>query len=351
MTSPEQFTGYAAFEQQHDVFNLKAHTYIPRPFTEKDVDVRILASGICGSDVHILRSGWSQSKYPAIVGHEIVGEVVRAGSDSGHQLGDMVAFGAQCDSCGSCETCKNQLENYCRKKWTATYQGSLGKGAYTQGGYADYYRGPGRFAIKFPKGLDPVTHCSLLCGGVTVYAPLKAYGAGPGKRVGVVGIGGLGHLGLQFSKALGAETYALTHSASKEKDALALGAKKVIVTKDQKAVLAEYAGFFDIIICTSFQPNMPLSSFYLPLLKPRGNFILNGLPEEDLPPMKPQSILGKSLTGSLIGSPAEIEEMFEVAVKHGVKPWVTTYPMDKAGEAVTAMHEGKARYRFVLVPK
>lgn len=156
----------------------------------------------------------------------------------------------------------------------------------------------------------------------SVYAPLKAYGAGPGKKVGVVGIGGLGHLGLQvrvytsglsdssilieqyasrsqFSKALGAETYALTHSASKEKDALALGAKKVIVTKDQKAVLAEYAGFFDIIICTSFQPNMPLSSFYLPLLKPRGNFILNGLPEEDLPPMKPQSILGKSLTGSL----------------------------------------------------
>lgn len=188
-----------AFEQQGDVFDLKPHSYAPRPFAETDVDIKIVASGICGSDLHVLRSGWGKSKYPAIVGHEIVGEVVRAGSESGHKMGEIVAFGAQCDSCGSCTSCGLHLEQYCRKGMTGTYQGALKDGDYTQGGYADYYRGPGKFAIKLPKGLDPVVSAPLLCAGVTVYSPLKAYGAGPGKKVGIIGIGGLGHLGLQVS--------------------------------------------------------------------------------------------------------------------------------------------------------
>jgi alcohol dehydrogenase (NADP+) len=179
--------------------------------------------------------------------------------------------------------------------------------------------------------------------------PLSSYNAGPGKRVGVIGIGGLGHLGLQFSKALGAETYAISHSPSKKADALKMGADGFIVTKDVAATVKEYGQFFDILLCTSFQDDMPLDDLYFPLLKPRGNMIIVGLPESKLPAMRPQSLFGKSLTGSLIGSPSDIEEMFRVAVKHNVRPWIETRPMSEVNQAVQDMHEGRARYRYVLL--
>lgn len=210
--------------------------------------------------------------------------------------------------------------------------------------------------------------------GVTVFSPLKYYGAGPGKRVGVIGIGGLGHLGIQFAKALGAETFALSTSKSKEEDCKAMGADGVLVTKDASALLKEYAGTFDLLLGTSFAPDMPFDTLYMPLLKPRGHIIQVGLPEERLPGIQPQAILGKSITGSLIGSPADIKEMFEIAVKHNVKPWIQERPMSDAQQAVQGeltknatlvtrqlisvffflfflldMHEGKARYRYVLV--
>ena len=202
--------------------------------------------------------------------------------------------------------------------------------------------------------------------GVTVFSPLSHYGAGPGKRVGIIGIGGLGHLGIQFSKALGAETFALSTSKSKEADCKAMGADGVLVTKDPKALLQDYAGTFDLLIGTSFAADMPFDTLFLPLLKPRGHIVQVGLPEERLPGIKPQAILGKSITGSLIGSPAEIKQMFDIAVKHNVKPWIQERPMSDAQQAVQGgflntkalrftdaffsdMHEGKARYRYVLV--
>ncbi|WVR04205.1 hypothetical protein IAU60_001205 [Kwoniella sp. DSM 27419] len=329
-TIPEQFTGYAAFEKQHDVFDLKPHSYTPRAFAESDIDVKIIASGVCGSDVHTLRSGWGASSYPAIVGHE-----------SGHQVGKIVGFGAQCDSCGRCHACNGDAENYC-SKWMPTYQGPLANGEYTQGGY-------GKFAIEVPEQLEAKYAAPMLCAGVTVYSPLKAYGAGPDKRVGVIGIGGLGHLGLQFSKALGAETYAFSRSDAKKDEALKLGADDLVATSDQSAVLEKYAGTFDLLICTNFQDNLPIESFYFKLLKPRGHFVLLGLPESLLPAMSPAAILGRSLTGSLIGSPAEIKDMFALAVEHGVKPVIETRKMSEVSQTVTDMHAGKARFRYVLL--
>ncbi|KAI5450697.1 hypothetical protein NCC49_002707 [Naganishia albida] len=346
---PEQFTGYASFEPQGDTFTLKKHTYTPRPFEDDDIDIKIHACGICGSDIHTLRSGWGPSKYPAIVGHEIVGTVCRAGKNSGHQVGDLVGVGAQCNSCRQCDACKTDNENYCKKAWCATYQGALKDGQYTQGGYADYYRSPGHFAVKIPEGMDEKVAAPLLCAGVTVFSPLHHYGCGPGKRVGVIGIGGLGHLGIQFAKALGAETFALSTSKSKEEDCKKMGADGVLVTKDPKALLAEYAGTFDLLLGTSFAPDMPFDTLYMPLLKPRGHILQVGLPEERLPGIQPSAILGKSITGSLIGSPAEIKKMFEIAVKHDIKPWIQERPMSDAQAAVQDMHEGKARYRYVLV--
>lgn len=218
--------------------------------------------------------------FPAIVGHEIVGKVVRAGSKSGHKLGDRVGFGAQCNSCRKCPNCARGLENYCLFGNVGTYQGKTGDKTQpvTQGGYADFYQGPGHFAIPIPDAIEPEVAAPMLCAGVTVYSPLKNYGAGPGKRVGIVGIGGLGHLALQFSKALGAETWAISHSERKKDDALKLGAVGFIATKDEKSVLKKHLASFDLLLVTSNQDDMPLRKLYLPLLKPYGNCIISLTP-------------------------------------------------------------------------
>lgn len=180
------------------------------------------------TDLHTITCGWrDHDQFPAIVGHEIVGTVVRAGSNTTHKVGDRVGFGAQCGSCRKCENCTHDLENYCLGQNVGTYQGQTGDATqpFTQGGYADYYQGAGHFAVKIPDEIDSASAAPMLCAGVTVYSPLKKYGAGPGKKVGIIGIGGLGHLGVQFAAALGTETWAISHSDSKRADAEKLGAQ------------------------------------------------------------------------------------------------------------------------------
>lgn len=199
--------------------DLKPFSYTPRPFEDTDVDVQIEASSICGSDIHTITQGWGNKlSRPAIVGHEvshlftgsrfpvtdraysqIVGIVRRAGPQSGHKVGDRVGFGAQCGSCGECHSCQGPYPNYCKVNWCGTYQGKNKDGSYQQGGYADYYRGDGRFAVKVPEGLASEIAAPLFCAGVTVYSPLAHHGCSSGKKVGIVGIGGLGHLGIRES--------------------------------------------------------------------------------------------------------------------------------------------------------
>lgn len=284
------------------------------------------------------------------MGHEIIGKVVKAGKNTKHSVGDRVGFGAQCNSCRKCTNCADGMENYCLKGMTGTYQGRTGDSTqpYTQGGYADYYQGPGHFAVKIPDELDTAVAAPMLCAGVTVYSPLKKYGVGPGKKVGVIGIGGLGHLGVQFAAALGGDVYAISHSDRKKDDAAKLGAKGFISTDDPKAVLNEHKSTFDIILCTSFQDGMPLQNLYLPLLKPMGNLIIVGIPNTGIP-SGGFAMMGKSITGSLIGSPSELEDMFKLAVEKNVRTWVEKRPMGEATQAVQDMHAGKARFRYVLM--
>lgn len=305
------------------------------------------------SDLHtIIKDGWeSHKRYPAIVGHEIIGKVVKAGKNTKHSVGDRVGFGAQCSSCRKCVNCEAGMENYCISPgMVGTYQGRTGSSVqpYTQGGYADYYQGPGHFAVKIPEELDSAVAAPMLCAGVTVFAPLKKYGVAPGKKVGIIGIGGLGHLGVQFAAALGGDVYAISHSDKKRDDAAKLGAKGYIVTEDPKAVLKEHKSSFDIILCTSFQDKMPLQQLYLPLLKPHGNLIIVGIPNSGIPAAG-LGIMGKSITGSLIGSPSDLEDMFKLAVEKNVKTWIEKRPMKEATKAVQDMHEGKARFRYVLM--
>lgn len=284
------------------------------------------------------------------MGHEIIGKVVKAGKNTKHSVGDRVGFGAQCGSCGKCKNCKQGQENYCLGGMVGTYQGRTGSSVqpWTQGGYADYYQGPGHFAIKIPESLDSKIAAPMLCAGVTVYSPLKHYGVGPGKKVGIIGIGGLGHLGVQFAAALGGDVWAISHSDKKKDDAAKLGAKGFISTADPKAVLKEHGASFDIILSTSFQDGMPLQKLYLPMLKAHGNLIIVGIPNSGIP-SGGNAIMGKSITGSMIGSPAELEEMFKLAVEKNVKTWIEERPMKEATQAVQDMHHGKARYRYVLV--
>ncbi|KAL1411590.1 hypothetical protein Q8F55_002554 [Vanrija albida] len=352
-TIPAQFTGQAALKKQDPKnFDLHETKYTPRAFTEDDVVIKIDACGVCGTDLHVMTCGWGEhDQFPAITGHEIVGHVVRAGANTAHKVGDRVGVGAQGASCGECVNCRNHEEPYCIKGFVGTYQGPTGDAVqpYTQGGYADYYQGPGHFAVKIPDGLPSEVAAPLLCAGVTVYAPLSYYGAKAGKKVGIVGIGGLGHLGVQFAKALGAEVYAISHSDRKRADAATLGATGFINTHDgADKVLAEHRASFDMILSTSDQDDMPMNELYLPLLKARGQFISVGLPNDGLPKLG-WALLGKTVTGSLVGSPRELEDMFKLALEKDIRPWIETRPMSEATQTVNDMYAGKAKFRYVLV--
>ncbi|KAH9816586.1 zinc-binding alcohol dehydrogenase [Melampsora americana] len=353
-STPEQFTGYAAHDESAGKkLDLEIYKYTPQKWHEGLIDIKITHCSICGSCIHTLTNGWpSPTKYPAICGHEIVGEVVRAGNDSGHQVGSRVGVGAQSGSCGSCEWCKSDQEPFCNKGMVGTYQGEWEDGSLAQGGYADYIRVKGKFAIEIPKELSSETAAPMMCAGVTTYNPVKMGGAGPGKKVAIVGIGGLGHLGLQWAKALGAETFAISHSDSKLADAEKLGVKKenFIIAKDQEETAKKWENKFDLIVCTSFQKDLPIEKLYFRLLRPKGRLTIVGLPEEKIPAFFGQALIGKGISfgGSIIGPPALIKEMLDVAVKHNVRSWTSSHPMKEVSQKVKDMDQGKARYRFVM---
>ncbi|KAM0751629.1 GroES-like protein [Meredithblackwellia eburnea MCA 4105] len=350
---PEQFTGYGAKnEADGKKLDLELITYTPKTWTENDVDIKIDFCGVCGSDLHVLTNGWPRpTSYHAIVGHEIIGTVVRAGSKSGHVVGTRVGVGAQGGSCLDCEFCDKKKEQFCNSGMIGTYQGKWEDGSIAQGGYANYTRCHGRFAIEIPEAIPSEYAAPLMCAGVTTFTPLKRFGCGPGKKVGVVGIGGLGHLALKWAEAMGAETFALSHSASKLSDAEKLGVKpeNFIITKDEAAVAEKYVRSLDIIICTSSHL-LPIESLYFKLLRPEGALVLCGLPEEKLPAFFGQAIVGKNLilAGSLIGSTADLKEMLALAAEKDIRPWITVRPLSEASQVVKDTEAGLARYRYVL---
>ncbi|KAI8822173.1 chaperonin 10-like protein [Fimicolochytrium jonesii] len=349
-TTDYKFMGWVAKDKE-SFGNLVWEEYEPKPFTDDDVDIKITHCGICGSDLHTIRSGWGPTLYPAVVGHEIVGTVVKAGTNVKNvSVGDRVGVGAQSDSCHDCSSCKAGQESYCDNGFFGTYNALYKDNSKSYGGYADYARLPAAFAFKIPDAIPSEVAAPLLCGGVTVFSPLKQLNAGPGKRIGIIGIGGLGHLGLLFAKAMGAEPVAISHSSRKKEDADKLGAVQFISTKDDKDFAKTYRRTLDGIVCTANNADMPLYD-YMELLKPGGQIILVGLPEEPFPALNifPLVHNNTSIKGSLIGGSADIKEMLDVAAKANVKTWVETRSMEDANQAVIDMEDGKARYRYVLV--
>lgn len=337
-------------------------TFTPKPFADTDIEVKITHCGICGSDIHTLRSGWGPTDYPCVVGHEIIGIVIRVGSGVATlasspasrtiKVGDRVGVGPQSMSClkPNCQACSSGRENYC-PRIVGTYASRYPDGSKSYGGYAKYWRGPAHFAFKIPDTLPSAEAAPLLCAGVTVFAPLVQNNAGPGKAVGIIGIGGLGHLGILFAKALNCDrVVAISRSSSKRDDAInALGADAFIATDEEKNWAKKNSRSLDLILCTVSSPKMPLSQ-YLRLLKIDGTFVQLGAPEDPLPAIRAGALISKAvkITGSSIGSPDEIRQMLQLASEKRILPWIEKRPMEEVNEALVDMHEGKARYRYVL---
>lgn len=296
------------------------------------------------------------TKYPCCVGHEVVGTAIRVGSqaEGNIQVGDRVGVGAQADAClnrnGDCEACAAGLEQHCNRM-VGTYNGTFANGGKSYGGYSLYNRSPSHFVVKIPDAISSAEAAPMLCGGITTYSPLKRNGCGPGKKVGIVGVGGLGHFGILFAKALGADrVVAISRKANKREDALTLGADEYIATDDDPDWVNHHSQSLDLIVSTVSSSKMPLVG-YVSLLRPRGTFVQLGVPEDGALEI-PAAVLimkGRNFGGSLIGSPEEIREMLELAATQKVRPWIQERPMKDANQAIVDMADGNARFRYVLV--
>ncbi|KAF9464013.1 NADPH-dependent alcohol dehydrogenase [Collybia nuda] len=346
-----QFKGYAV----HDTKNWTTFELIdfePKPFEDYDIDIKIEYCGVCGSDVHTITGGWGKPTLPIIPGHEIVGKAVRVGPKvSSIKVGDRVGVGAQICSCMKCEQCKNDNEQYCPKA-VNTYSSHYPNAEKTlsQGGYSTAVRAHERFVFPIPSALPLEEAAPMLCAGLTVYSPLVRNGAGKGKKVGVVGVGGLGHFAIQFARALECDRIvAFSHSSHKQDDAVELGATEVVITG--KAGFEEsLVGQLDLIICTAdVSDGIPLREI-MSTLNVHGRLIMVAIPNEDLPSLMSSDLSknGSFLGGSKIGSKKEALEMLDLAVKKGVKPWIEMLSMKDCGTAVKAVKEGNVHYRHVL---
>lgn len=318
---------------------LVAYKYDPGELKANEVEVRISHCGVCHSDIALIDNDWGFSKYPFIPGHEIVGTVSAVGSDvKDRKIGERVGIGWQADSCGICEWCRQGEEQLCAQAQPTC----VGR----NGGYADVVRVNSKFAIAVPAGLESENVAPLLCAGITVYSPLRNYGVRPSSRVGVVGIGGLGHIGLQFAKAFGAEVTALSTSKDKEEEARKMGADQFVDTRDMGA-LKKIAGSFDFVLSTvsADQDWQALVNS----LRPKGTLCIVGVPPSPITVQAFPLLSGqKAVAGSNTGSPHDLHEMLDVAARHGVKAMTERFPMAKANEAIAKVKKSKVRYRAVL---
>jgi uncharacterized zinc-type alcohol dehydrogenase-like protein len=313
-----------------------------------EITVEILYCGVCHSDLHMALNEWGQSIYPLVPGHEIVGRVTAVGkSAKKFKNGDIAAIGVIIDSCRQCPPCMKGEEHFCNSGATLTYAAKdRVDGSITMGGYSNNYVVDERFAHTVPAHLNLAAVAPLLCAGITTYSPLRHWKVGPGKKVGIVGLGGLGHMGLKFAHSFGAHAVQLTTSLKKKEDALKLGANEVVVSTDAKAMKA-HAGTFDFILDTASAPH-DLEP-YLGLLKQDGTITLVGLPEKP-PSVRVFSLITKraSIAGSMIGGMPETQEMLEYCGKHKITADVEVIPIQKINEAFERMLKQDVKYRFVI---
>ena len=329
---------------------LASTTIARRDPTDTDVQIEILFCGICHSDLHQARNEWSSvmpTVYPCVPGHEIVGRVTKVGSGvKKFKVGDIAAVGCMVDSDGTCSNCKEGLEQFC-PNLTLTYNfPDKHTGGVTYGGYSDSVVVDQRFVLKVPSNLDLAGAAPLLCAGITTFSPLHHWGVTKGKKVGIVGLGGLGHMGVKFAHALGAHVVLFTTSPNKKDDALRLGADEVVVSRNADE-MAKHAGSFDFILdCISADHDL---NAYLNLLRRDGNLCLVGAPEKPIPVSSFSLIFARrSLSGSLIGGVAETQEMLDFCGKHNITSDVEVIPIQKVNEAYERLLKADVKYRFSI---
>jgi uncharacterized zinc-type alcohol dehydrogenase-like protein len=328
-------TGYAAFGKGEE---LKEFEWESPALKSTWIEVEISHCGICHSDLHLIDNGLGITKYPFVPGHEIIGKVTHVG-DLVHVIkpGDRVGIGWQSGSCHNCEYCNSGNENCCAQMESTCV---------TQyGGYASSFRCDAKFAVKIPDRLSSEKAAPLMCGGVTVYQPLRFYNVTPNQKVAVIGIGGLGHLAVQFLDAFGCEVTAISSSVQKKQEAEELGADFFVVSKDGS--LSKLANRFDVILNT-VSADLPLNEYFA-TLKPMGKLIMIGLGSPTVTVPAPPLVLGQRLLGgSWIGSPSMIEEMLEFSAQQKIKVKTELFPMNKVNEGIKSVRENRVRYRAVL---
>ena len=341
-----QSKGYAALHKSADLVPFSFERRDPRP---NDVVVEILYSGICHSDIHQVRDEWGGSMYPMVPGHEIVGRVTAVGSEvTRFAPGALAGVGVMVDSCRVCPQCLAHQEPYCEKGFVGTYNAKDYEGTLMQGGYANNIVVDQRYVHSVSTKLESklAAVAPLLCAGITTYSPLRHWGVTAGQRVGIVGLGGLGHMGLKFAHAFGAETTLFTTSAGKEEDARRLGADEVVLSKDKDA-MAKHKNSFDFILDTVSAPH-DLNE-YLGLLRFNGTLCQVGLPDIPLPVAGFSLVTNRrSLSGSMIGGMPETQEMLDFCAEHDIVSDIELIKVDQLAEAYERVVKNDVKYRFVI---
>jgi uncharacterized zinc-type alcohol dehydrogenase-like protein len=326
---------------------LEATTIERRALSEQDVAIDIKFCGICHSDIHQVEADWGRGLFPMVPGHEIAGLVTAVGAGvTRFAPGDRVGVGCFVDSCGTCDYCQAGEEQFCTKGVVATYNAKDYADEPTYGGYSEHIVVTERFVVKIPDALELDVAAPLLCAGITMYSPLKRWGAGPGKQVAIVGMGGLGHVGVQIAAALGADVTVLSQTLSKEQDGRRFGASDYHATSD-KATFKTLRGRFDLIVNT-VSANLALDA-YLGLLKPGGAMVSVGLPVEP-DKVHAGSLIGRNriYAGSNVGGLPETQEMLDFCAEHGVAPAIELIGADEVNSAYPRVTGSDVRYRFVI---
>ncbi|MBD0832773.1 NAD(P)-dependent alcohol dehydrogenase [Aestuariibaculum sediminum] len=318
-----------------------------RTVLDNDVEIEILYCGICHSDLHVLRDDWGITVFPVVPGHENIGKVTKAGSKvNKFKIGDLAAIGCIVDSCGVCSHCNHGEEQYCESGWTLVFNApDKHIGGVTYGGFSQKIVCDAEYVLKMPEFKDLAAAAPLLCAGITVYSPLKHWKVGPGKKVGIVGIGGLGHMAVKIAKALGAHVTVFTTSKDKMDDAKHLGADEAVLSKDSEQ-MKNQSGFDMVLDTVSAKHDV---NAYLNVLKVDGSLVLVGLPSEPLEIGAFSIVSGrKSFSGSSIGGIAETQEMLEFCYDHNITADIELVKSSGINEALARLEKGDVKYRFVI---
>ena len=339
-------SGYAAMDADSPLGPFKFERRDPGT---KDLQIEILYCGVCHSDLHLARNEWGKTEYPIVPGHEITGRVIQVGNQvKSFKAGDMVAVGVMVDSCRTCDECNNGLEQFCRNETVFTYNSpDKYTGKMTYGGYSSRIVVDENFVFHLPDGLNPAGAAPLLCAGITTYSPLRHWNVGSGDKVGIVGLGGLGHMAVKLAHAMGAHVVLFTTTPAKAADAVRLGADEVVISRNTDE-MQKHLNSFDFILNTVAASHK--LEIYLELLKRDGTMCLVGIPSRPHPPLDAGELIfmRRQLAGSLIGGIRETQEMLDFCAGHDIVSDIELIPIQDINKAYERMLKGDVRYRFVI---